>query len=208
MKKLLLFALLVLAPLAFAIEIEVGMPEAKLIELKGAPLTKATLGKKAIYRWPDMEVTLVDGKVDQVRLRDRVAEKQNAATQDSAGAKGKNSAAKGTMNRVAPIVNPPAGGIGRPGVHTLRVVGRISQVLPVGIILDSWESWTVEPYGSHNGSNRMQQTLLIVGAPANLLDGDRFSGVVYLAGRFSYAGTIVHRYATSPGLAKAVQTRE
>lgn len=65
------------------------MTEAKLVQLKGAPQTKAALGKKAIYRWPDMEVTLVEGKVEQVRLRDRMTERQNAQQRAAAEAEKK-----------------------------------------------------------------------------------------------------------------------
>jgi hypothetical protein len=52
------------------------MTEAQLIELKGSPQTKAAIGKKAIYRWPDVQVTLTDGKVSEVQYRDRVTEKK------------------------------------------------------------------------------------------------------------------------------------
>jgi hypothetical protein len=68
-----------LSALAAEIPVPVGMTEAKLLGLKGAPTSKATMGKKAIYRWPDMQITLIDGKVDQVQLRDSVAERRNSA---------------------------------------------------------------------------------------------------------------------------------
>jgi membrane protein involved in colicin uptake len=78
-----------LAAGALAQSVEVGMTEAKLLELKGAPQTKAAVGKKAIYRWPDMQVTLVEGRVEQFQYRDREAEKANAAERAAAEAKRK-----------------------------------------------------------------------------------------------------------------------
>lgn len=81
MKRLLRYwiAIVAFASLALAGSVEVGMTEARLIELKGAPLAKATMGKKAIYRWPDMQVILVDGVVDQIQPRGQAAEQRNTS---------------------------------------------------------------------------------------------------------------------------------
>jgi len=80
MNKLLACLLIVtaLAQPLFARSITIGMPESELLQLKGSPETKAKLGKKSIYRWPDSEIILVDGKVESFRMRNPVAEKQSA----------------------------------------------------------------------------------------------------------------------------------
>lgn len=59
--------------------IQVGMSEAILLELKGPPPAKAVAGDRAIYRWPDMQVKLIAGKVDHVQLRDYNTEERRAA---------------------------------------------------------------------------------------------------------------------------------
>jgi len=85
MGRLLLVVTLALVSGAFAAEVAItaGMSEAKLIDLMGSPASKAAMGKKAIYRWPDVQVTLVEGKVDQIQYRDRATEKQNASERRS-----------------------------------------------------------------------------------------------------------------------------
>lgn len=54
------------------------MTEADLLKSNGMPQTKAKMGKKSIYRWPSVQVILVDGKVESFQLRDVVAEKEDA----------------------------------------------------------------------------------------------------------------------------------
>ncbi len=71
------------------------MAEAKVVALKGAPQSKASVGKKSIYRWPDMEVTLVEGKVEQVKFRDAATEKRNAAERARANSQQKSAASQG-----------------------------------------------------------------------------------------------------------------
>lgn len=77
----LLTSFLLIAALAsplVANSVSVGMAETDLLQLKGTPESKAKLGKKAIYRWPDAQVILVDGKVESFKLRDVAAEKAAA----------------------------------------------------------------------------------------------------------------------------------
>ncbi len=71
--------------------VHVGMLETKLIELKGPPPAKAVAGDKAIYRWPDMQVRLVAGKVDNIQLRDQKVEERRAAERALAEVKRKDS---------------------------------------------------------------------------------------------------------------------
>lgn len=88
-----LVSLLVLtaSTLAAAEAIQVGMSEARLIELKGPPPAKAVSGDKAIYRWPDLQVKLVGGKVDHVQARDLRTEERRAAERALAEVKRKES---------------------------------------------------------------------------------------------------------------------
>lgn len=80
MKATLVSLLVVTASaLAAAESIHVGMSEAKLLELKGPPPAKAVSGDKAIYRWPDMQVKLIGGKIDHVQIRDVRTEERRAA---------------------------------------------------------------------------------------------------------------------------------
>ncbi len=92
--KALPFLLLVFTAQAFAAAeaIHVGMSEAKLLELKGPPPAKAVAGDKAIYRWPDLQVRMVGGKVDHVQIRDLKTEERRAAERALAEVKRKDSA--------------------------------------------------------------------------------------------------------------------
>lgn len=73
------FLFLVLSGIAtVAAEVSVGMTETDLIQLKGAPESKSSFRDKAIYRWPDMEVSLEGGRVAKFQLRDREKEEANA----------------------------------------------------------------------------------------------------------------------------------
>jgi hypothetical protein len=80
MKKLVALLLLAGAFSAslLAQAVSVGMSESDLVKSKGMPQTKAQMGKKSIYRWPDAEVILINGKVESFKLRDVVAERMAA----------------------------------------------------------------------------------------------------------------------------------
>jgi hypothetical protein len=66
--------------------VTIGMSESDLLKLKGTPQTKAVLGKKSIYRWPDAEVIAINGKVESFKVRDVAAEKAAAAETKQAAA--------------------------------------------------------------------------------------------------------------------------
>ena len=51
-------------------EVGVGMSEAALVAEKGEPQAKMVAGDKAIYRWPDMVVTLTQARVVAIDRRD------------------------------------------------------------------------------------------------------------------------------------------
>lgn len=90
MKQIIVAAFLFFASSIFgASPIKLGMSEDQLIELKGSPTTKSSLGKRSIYRWPDMQVTLMDKKVTEVQLRDLATENQNARERAAANAANK-----------------------------------------------------------------------------------------------------------------------
>lgn len=55
--------------------VSVGMTESDIVKLKGAPQSK---GKKSIYRWPDVEAIIVEGKVASFKVRDAAAEQATA----------------------------------------------------------------------------------------------------------------------------------
>ncbi len=88
MNKLIVRLLLTaaLASPLLAEPVSVGMPEADLLKEKGTPQTKAKLGKKSIYRWPDVQVVLVEGKVESFQVRNVAAERQDARERASAEA--------------------------------------------------------------------------------------------------------------------------
>jgi len=66
----------------------VGISEKELLSKKGEPMTKASLGKKSIYRWLDMQATIIDGVVDSVKVRNISAEeKREAERRDAAAAR-------------------------------------------------------------------------------------------------------------------------
>ena len=67
---------LVFAASAFSAPVEIGMSEAKLLETKGKPEWRGTSGKITTISWPDMQVSLLEGKVDHIQLRDLKKEKK------------------------------------------------------------------------------------------------------------------------------------
>lgn len=60
----------ILRCLASGAETGVGMSEAALVAAKGEPQAKLVAGDRAIYRWPDMVVTLTRGQVVEIERRD------------------------------------------------------------------------------------------------------------------------------------------
>lgn len=60
----------VLRWVASGAEIGVGMSESALVAEKGEPQAKMVAGDKAIYRWPDMVVTLTRAQVVEIDRRD------------------------------------------------------------------------------------------------------------------------------------------
>ena len=72
-KPLLLFLLVASARLVA--QVYPDMDEADLLAVKGKPESKAMVGSKAIYRWPDMEVTVRAKKVVTFKVRDPEAER-------------------------------------------------------------------------------------------------------------------------------------
>lgn len=60
-------------------EVIVGMPEAELLAEKGTPSSKVAAGSRAIYDWPDMRVTVVDGAVSRIAVRGPEAEQRQAS---------------------------------------------------------------------------------------------------------------------------------
>lgn len=78
MKRLLAcFALLALST-ALHGQVHSGMTLDEVLAVKGAPESKAAGPKKSIYRWSDLEVTIVNGQVAQWKRRDPATERANA----------------------------------------------------------------------------------------------------------------------------------
>lgn len=102
MNKLLACLLLIagLATPLLAEPVTIGMSEADLLKSNGTPQTKAKLGKKSIYRWPDVQVILVDGKVESFQLRNVAAEKEDAKERARAEARRKIEAEAKARERV------------------------------------------------------------------------------------------------------------
>lgn len=61
-----------------------GKSEAELLELRGKPISKTVVGTKAIYRWPDMEVGLTNGKVTSAYPRNLSKESEIRAQSQKA----------------------------------------------------------------------------------------------------------------------------
>jgi hypothetical protein len=137
MKKLILLGVLAISLSLNAAPVPVGMTEAKLIELKGEPESKATMGTKAIYRWPDMQVTLNAGKVERVQIRNPKAEKERmAAEQQRTNVKNQKKASDTAAKKRIPPVNPD----GPPTTLEVEVV----EVVPGGgVVVD-----LLEPYSA------------------------------------------------------------
>jgi hypothetical protein len=77
MKTKLSLLLLVLANLLAAAPAEIGQSEADLIRQQPKPLGRIVAGSKVVYRWPEMQVTVREGKVSEVKFID--VEKEKAA---------------------------------------------------------------------------------------------------------------------------------
>ena len=67
-------------------QVHEGMKLADLLAIRGRPLSIAEGPKKAIYRWADLEVTVVSGVVTQWRGRDLDRERTNEAERSRAAA--------------------------------------------------------------------------------------------------------------------------
>jgi hypothetical protein len=142
----------------------------------------------------------------------KIRQNQQIMQQQAAEAKAAALAKQNQQAMIAKVTQkPPPGETSTPGVHVLRVSGRVLQVLKNGILLGDWTNETLEPYKDekgiwHGGGNEMDEPLMIVGDSSNFVDGDKYNGVVYPAGKFSYTNTLgatktIWRYATSPELA-------
>jgi hypothetical protein len=202
---------------------KVGMLEPQLIEIKGPPASKAVKGKKAIYQWVDMHVTLLDGKVVAIQSREKrepaggktpniPSQAQTPSTSHSeVGSKkteGKQGRANVRSESIVGIVDPAAGSIGKVGAETLRVEGKIAETATDGILLQQWTNLTLVRFGNQYGENVMNQPLWIAGAPSHLLEGDFFRGVVYAGGHRRVADSLIYQYAVSPELAIKLQKSE
>ena len=163
---------------------------------------------------PDIQKEFpVDSAKATQQLQDE-AKQQNQITRTQAAAATQASLQAAIAKLLS--AKPPPGQTSEPGLHIMRVAGKVLQLTPDGALLASdWQNQTLEPFRDgkgiyHGGANIMDEPLLIVGAPANLVDGDEFSGVVYPAGTYAYtsvtgARKTVRRYATSPEMAVRLQ---
>jgi cytochrome c biogenesis protein CcmG, thiol:disulfide interchange protein DsbE len=61
-----------------AADVTVGMAEADLLALKGSPSSKVAAGDRAIYDWPDLRVTVVDGTVSKITVKSPEPERPTA----------------------------------------------------------------------------------------------------------------------------------
>ncbi|MBI2512407.1 MAG: hypothetical protein HYV96_10525 [Opitutae bacterium] len=58
------------APIPLFAQIDfVGKTEAEIFAVKGQPQSKAKTGNKAIYRWVDAQVVVIDGRITEYRAR-------------------------------------------------------------------------------------------------------------------------------------------
>ena len=62
----------------------VGMPEADLLQLKGQPTSKLATGTKAILQWPDVSVTINDGRVEGFKWIDQAKKRADDAAAQAA----------------------------------------------------------------------------------------------------------------------------
>lgn len=76
MKKIILLFLVFFTVSLFA-EVKIGMSEEDLLKEKEKPDGKTAIGSKAIYRWPDMEVRVEDGKITKITPRDIKKEEES-----------------------------------------------------------------------------------------------------------------------------------
>lgn len=119
-----------------------------------------------------------------------------------------------TKAAVEAVLNakPPKGQTGKPGIHVLRVNGRVLQILSDGILLaGEWLNQVVEPAidgqdPESGGGVIIREPLLILCPSSKYVDGDKFSGVIYPAGTYTYTSTLgadktVRCYAVNPQVA-------
>ncbi len=82
MKTKLSLLLLVLGNFLAAAPAEIGQSEVELLQQQPKPLGRIVAGSKVVYRWPEMQVTVREGKVSEVKIID--AEKEKAALEKRA----------------------------------------------------------------------------------------------------------------------------
>jgi hypothetical protein len=82
MKTKLSLLLLVLGSFLAAAPAEIGQSEADLLQQQPKPLGRIVAGSKVVYRWPEMQVTVKEGKVSEIKLID--AEKEKIALEKRA----------------------------------------------------------------------------------------------------------------------------
>lgn len=75
----LVLSLVLIGNLAMAAAPEIGLSEAELLQQQAKPLGKIAVGGKTVYRWLEMQVTVREGKVSEVQLRDVAKEEADAA---------------------------------------------------------------------------------------------------------------------------------
>jgi len=155
------------------------------------------------------QTTIPSNKTDFAEAEKAIETAQHSISLRNQELRSQREADTALQERLAPVSKRPAPGYtSTPGVHVLRVAGKVMQVVSGGILLTDWENRTLDPFTDshgteHSGSTLMDEPLLIVGVEGNFVDGSSFSGVVYPAGRASYttvtgATKTVFRYATSP----------
>jgi hypothetical protein len=80
MKNKILAIFLALASWAIASDenVLIGKTIAQTVTIKGQPISKASFGSKAIYRWNDSEITFVNDAVTSVTVRNHEKEQQDS----------------------------------------------------------------------------------------------------------------------------------
>lgn len=195
---LILLVLAAMFSLAAVVAIQVGMPEAKLLQLKGSPVSKAALGNKIICRWSDMEVTLAGGKVERVQYRDPKLEKTNAAHSAAiVSQKKKEAEALAAANKKKAAMAPD----GPPADYVVQVSylsegGAVVEILKPEYTVVASSSQSIGGGGGAYSSLSYQPSgkMIYVTDLSGCVDGDRFKINATSAGTYSIGHQTMRRY--------------
>ena len=133
------FALAV-ASLALGAPVEIGMPESALLRMKGQPESKMLAGPKAVYRWPDLSVTMKDGKVESFKIIDPQEKRTNEAAKAKAEEAKKRNSPPGKKKVSTTSATPPTAGVDPEEKRLTDAIAKKARIVELENSIKSMES--------------------------------------------------------------------